>query len=94
MVVICTLRDAHWQHLKLHSVQPCSALNWFGKIEINAPINIIIIIIIIIHFSLLGLEYIGPVVVGVSVFLFCFWFFDEWWWWWCGGEEGGLWRLN
>ena len=30
------------------SLQPCGALSQFGKIEINAPVNTIIIIIIII----------------------------------------------
>ena len=35
--MICTLSSAHWQ--------PCGALNRFGKIGVNTPINTIIIII-------------------------------------------------
>ena len=37
---------AHWQQAS--NFQPCGALSRFGKIEINAPITIVIIIIIII----------------------------------------------
>ena len=41
-VMICTLSSAHWQQASKHLA--CGALNWFGMIEINAPITIVIII--------------------------------------------------
>ena len=43
--MICTLSSAHWQQASKY--QPCGASSRLGKIEINAPINIIIIIIIL-----------------------------------------------
>ena len=46
-VMICTLSSAHWQQASKHSA--CSALSRFGKIEINAPINRIIRLMMIIR---------------------------------------------
>ena len=43
--MICTLSSAHSQQAS--KLQPCSSFSLFGKIEINAPINVVIIIIII-----------------------------------------------
>ena len=56
-VTICTLSSAHWQQASKR-VQPCGALSWFGKIEINAPINTIIIITIIIIIILIIIKII------------------------------------
>ena len=39
-VMICMLSSADWQ--QAWKLQPCGALNWFGMIEINAPINIVV----------------------------------------------------
>ena len=44
-VMTCTLSSAHWQQAS-KSFQPCGALSRFGKIEINALINTIILMII------------------------------------------------
>ena len=41
--MICTLSCAHWQQAS-KGFQPCSVLSLFGKIEINVPINTVIII--------------------------------------------------
>ena len=38
-VMICPSSSAHWQQAS--KLQACGALNRFGKIEINAPMNII-----------------------------------------------------
>ena len=53
-VMICTLSSAHWQQAS--KIQPCGALNYFGKIEINAPNSIMIIIIVISSFFLFFIQ--------------------------------------
>ena len=46
-VMICTLSS------RFQSFQPCGPLNWFGKIEINAPIHAVILFLLLLLLLLL-----------------------------------------
>ena len=55
MVMICTLSSGtHWQQASKFSA--CGTLSSFGKIEVNAPINGVLIIIIIIIIIIMSLR--------------------------------------
>ena len=51
-VMICTLSSADWQ--QAWKLQPCGTLNCFGKIEINAPINIVVCVLLLLFFICLN----------------------------------------
>ena len=48
-VMMSTLSSSHWQQGP--KLPPCGALNCFGKFEINAPINIVSMIIVINYYQ-------------------------------------------